>query len=91
MYWRPVQPEPLGHHVHDTVRFRIAPHFFDHDGTLSGSIVLDAGSVPYLQGVIDGMGGDRPASESHQEAVASLRELVEAISAHGLIELEIVR
>jgi hypothetical protein len=51
-YWKPIVPKK-GKCLSDTIKRQIARRYMDHDGSLSGSVILDSTHNDWLQGLLD--------------------------------------
>lgn len=72
-YWRPVVPKK-GYELGDDIKRKVARRYLDHDGSLTGSVVLDIDALNWLEGLRDG-------------GVKDAEKLIGAIEKHGEIEV----
>jgi hypothetical protein len=64
LYWRPVPADPDGEYLGDQLKFVLARHWFDHDGSLSSEwVTVSKNLIPFLEGV-RAVGGPTLLAES---------------------------
>lgn len=80
-YWRPVIPTN-GHELPRGVKYALSPKYFDHDGSLGGSVILTQDDQPFLEGV--------KAGSNNPEVQKGISDLIEAIQKHDAVEFFLI-
>lgn len=80
LYWRPPAPPPPGNPLPYGLKALVARYVWDHDGSLhSDPVLADGELVPFLRGIL--------AATGNPETSEGARELLDAIAAHGAVEI----
>ena len=74
--WLPIIPRE-SKSLPNAIKYPLARKYQDHDGSLSGTTILDETNIPYLEGLRDG---------GNKEVSKGAKILIEAIKKHDCIE-----
>lgn len=78
LYWQPIQPTK-GELLSRAMKYALARHLWDHDGTLGGGpTVLNGGDVMFLKGM---------RAAGGKEVKQDCDRLLQAIEKYGSIEV----
>lgn len=77
--WIPVKPQKLKELPTGQIKYPMARKYQEHDGSLSGSTILNKDDDPYLEGLRDG--GDDSLRKDAEALIAAIKkhELIEFI------------
>lgn len=74
-HWIPVTPIKK-HSLPKAIKYPLARKYFDHDGTLTGQIILDIYNIAYLEGLRDsGKEGIKEGAQKLIDAIQKYRQI----------------
>lgn len=80
LYWRRVPVNPEGEDLPSALKYKLAPRYLDHDGSLGTDwVTLGAEEIPYLEGLRDG--------STDPEVRKGIETLLVALRSDGAVQI----